>query len=412
MIDKPKGRNPSVTPIYQARKNMLTYLDRIDPLYEVTWRDGVNMDWSEIHSVRHELRISANGQLIHVNAAISSPIDISSGITHSHHAIRSMAALIQFYQLSTYQIATHLGTTPNRVWKSLSALYSYGAIERAIPHWIKENIASDRGDAGSGSLWRINTRSPRLETWLSKLKPLEYMLLTGGNDITKGTNSSRSATSVRHNFAAAEIMTRVMEVVPGALGVWGESFTIADKLIDTDLRHSSGIRLNIADGVIVTKDGKLILIETSGASKLDNALNGQRIQAKASAWATVAALSDLDIRVIFVDISQSPSPKRFRYHVQQGVESADKFMSNTRMRERGKEAIFLADSHDWFPFELSISKGFETLEAWSPITERYHDLVPIDTKLDKDSDVVINTIGSIHTPKWALGNVYQMATTN
>ena len=183
---------------------------------------------------------------------------------------------------------------------------------------------------------------------------------------------------------------------------------MADRLIDPGLRQSTGLRLNIADGAVVTRDGKLILIETSGASKLDNAMNGQRIQNKAAAWATIAAMSELDIRVLFVDISQSPSPKRFRYHVQQGVEGADKFMATKRMRDAGKASIFLADAHDWFPFELSVSRGFETLEAWSPVTERYHDLIPVDTELDRSSDVVINTIGSIHTPRWALESVRKM----
>lgn len=409
MLGEAKGRHPSRSLIYQARQNLTTYLDRIDPLYEVTWRDGVNMNWQGIHSIHHGLQISANGQLTHSREVLHSPIDLPIASTHSHPAIQIMAGLIQYYQLSTYQIATHLGSTHNRVYRTLSALYAYGVIERAIPHWIEDGVAVDRANAGSGSLWRINTRSSRLQSWLDKLGTLEYMLITGGNDITKATNSSRSATSVRHNFAAAELMTRAMEVIPGVLGTWGEAFTAADKLIDPALRQASGIRLNIADGVIVTRDGKLILIETSGASKLDNASNGQRIQSKAAAWATVAALSELDIRVVFVDISQSPSPKRFRYHVQQGVEAADKFMSNVRMRERGKEAIFLADSHDWFPFELAIGAGFETLEAWSPVTERYHDLIPVDTELDPTSDVVINTIGSIHTPKWALGSVQRMA---
>jgi len=409
ILDDGRSR-PDITPIYGARHNLVTYLDRIDPLYEVTWRDGVNINWRTIHALQHGMGLNAHGQLVHTSAVIESPIDMPPGLTHAHASVQIMASLIQFYQLSTYQLATLLGTSANRIWRWLSALYAHGVIERAVPHWIGGGIASDRGSAGTGSLWRVAAHSERFEAWLDGLSDVEYLLLTGGVDVTRGTNSSRSATSLRHNFALAEIMVRALEIIPSVAGVWGESFTRADLLMDPTLKQDWGIRDNVADGAVVLRDGRIILLETSGAQKLDNKSNGPRLQAKAAAWATVAALSDLDISVVFVDIAQATSRRRFRHHVQQGVEAASANIANQSLLRRGQQSVFLADAHDWFPFALSIARGFQRLEAWSPVTERYHDLIPAETEVDLNSDPVINTVGSLHTPAWAFTPVRDLVT--
>lgn len=394
-------KNPKTGAVHAVRENAMTFIDRIDPIHEVTWKDGVNLQWHGIRAVVEGFKISATGQIIHERRSEPSPIDLPPYRTHSNRAVQVVAQLAQYYQLSTFQIATLLGSTPNRIWRTTSALFGAGIIERAIPGWIEDGVAADRGHGGSGSVWRLAARTDRLDEWLSKLSDLEYALVTGGVDISMGTTSSRSASSVRHNLSAAEIMIRAQEMVPGVIGAWGEAFTSADMLLPPGVREGQDIRQNIGDGVLVTRDGKLIIIETSGASKLDNQLNGPRIQNKAAAWSIIAALSNLDITVIFVDIAHTPR-KRLQYYVKLGVESAASMISDTYLLQRGTSRIFAVDAWDWFPFELAIAEGFLTLEAWSPITNRYHDVIPLDVPLRVEADPVLNTVAALHTPKWVL----------
>lgn len=385
--------------VYQSRSPGINYLDRIDPLYEIAWDDAIRTRWQDISTLEHVLATNTIGQIVHRDRMKWSPVSLSSAKQYHPNAIRLVALLGQFHQLTTLQLCTLLGTSVQQVWNAASNLYAAGVVERAIPEWWRED---ERPHGGSGSLWRIDTRSPRLPEWLDGLEDLEWLLLTGGRDLTKGTAGSTSRTVIRHNVATTEIVTRALELCPGVLGAWGEAAATAELLMHGSKRSDEQLRRNIADAALVTRDGTVIVVETSGASNMDSTAVGQRIADKAAAWGAVAARSDLPIKVLFVDASQHPRPGRFRWHVLRGVEGSNRYLSRTRDQQTARRSVFVADAHDWFPIPSGVDLSFLTLRAWSPADDSLHDLVPVDTQLDPSSDVVVNTLAALHTPTWVV----------
>jgi RNAse (barnase) inhibitor barstar len=142
------------------------------------------------------------------------------------------------------------------------------------------------------------------------------------------------------------------------------------------------------------------LIETSGAANLDREAVGKKLADKALAWAVIAAKTELPLKVIFVNISTKARMQRFNYHIQRGLERVDEHLVKSHTKKKARESVFIADALDWFPFTLGISRGFTELEAYSTETRRYHSLLPADTKINPDADVVPNTLAALHIPPW------------
>lgn len=386
---------PNLTPLMKSRVRSATFLDRIDPQHEIEWADAVQVRWSDIGGTRYSLALTPSGTLGHSQDTVWSPIDVSAASLYSIDAMRTVAGLVQFHQLSTMQVATLLDSTPLIAFRTLRDLFYHGVLEMASPGWWYDD--DDRPKGGTGCIWRLDLRSPRLEEWLDGLEDLEYLLIAGGSDVTKGTPGQSSPTAARHNLSLAEIMIRTLEVCQGAVGVWGEPQARADLFHEHD---NDEIRKNIADGVIIGKDGRILLVETTGNSSMDDGAVSTRIRDKVSAWAAIIARSKLDLRLVFVDISQKSNHRRFRWHVLEGAREVDRYLSRARQIERTQSRIFTVNAREWFPIGSMIAQGFGTMEAFSPFDNRYHDLLPSDLRINPYSDTVVNTLGAMHTPAW------------
>lgn len=392
--------NPNIVyPIRNDVKNI--FLDRIDPLHEITWKDAVATEFKTVGGFEQRLAISGSGQLVHKEERFESPVALPKSLLFSDVSIKIVACLTQFFQMTTMQLSAITSETPNRVEKYANALYTAGVLERARPVWLDFEDLSFLELNGSGNAWRVNIKSDEHKMWLRDLTDLEYLLIAGsGREITKNTNSSRSTTSIRHNLSAAEIMLRSLEMCPSVVGVWGERVTSADSLIDKTSMMDLSIRQNISDGAIVLKDGSVVLIETSGSLSVEGTA-GKIIQRKAAAWTAICALSEIDLKVIFIDLSPTPKPGRFRWYVKSGADMVTEYLVNKGQIDEGKRSIFAANAHDWFPNARAVSRGFIELESWNVLSEKYEIVAPEDLPLVK-SELITNTLASIHIPDWAL----------
>lgn len=397
-LDQLEGRRkPDLSPVApSSRSPHVSYLDRIDPLHEIEFKDVVSTRWDQISIIEHVLSVSPSGALVHRNKSTPAPVSLSAARLYNPLTIRSIAALTQFHQLSTQQIVTLSGGNHRKIEQALNQLYAGGLLQRSSIRRWNHAEKDDRLNYGVGDVWQLNSTSPRLPEWFDGLNDLEYLLMSGGLDMLKGSNGSSGSSSIRHNLALAEIIIRAIEMCPGVIGGWGEPMTVATSF---GIPREE-IRGNIADGAIVGKDGSIILIETSGAANLDREAVGNRLAEKALGWAVIAAKTDLPLKVVFVNISTKARMQRFNWHIQRGLERIDEQIVKSHTRKKGREAIFVADALDWFPFTLGISRGFTELEAYSTETRRYHPLLPADTKINPDADVVANTLAALHIPPW------------
>lgn len=395
-------RLPRLTPVLPpSRSREISYLDRIDPLHEVEYKDVVTSRWNEISTIQHALTVSASGSLVHGSKRQWSPVAISPARLYTPVTIRSVAALTQFHQMSSLQLATISGGSIAQTEAAMNGLFAAGIVERSNTNTWAHAQLDGRHEKGVGQLWQMHPKAQQVSEWMDGLSDLEFALLSGGRDMSKSSTGSTGSSSIRHNMTLAEIVLRAMELCPGTVGGWGEPLTNVPKFTDT-FNHikKSGPNLALADGVVVGKDGSIILIETSGHANLTNAEAGDRLSKKAQTWAAVAARTDLPLKVIFVNIAPKASMQRFYWLVQNGLDGVGKYIVKEQSKRKGRESIFVADAMDWFPFTLGISEGFTELEAYSTETKRFHSVLPADTKIAPQEDIIANTLGALHTPTW------------
>jgi hypothetical protein len=386
-------------------------VDRLDPFYEVEWIDALATKWSVVSATKLSYNVDNLGTIYQSSEKVFAPIDAAEKKVYTSVGIRCVASLAQFHQLTTFQLASLLDVKAEAINRALTDLYSYGVVENAVPAWSK-NPTPGRDKSGSGYLWRLSNVSERLELWMSRLTELEAKLIAQGRDIAVGTNSSRSGSSIRHNLAASELVLRAMESCPAVVGAWGETATLGSLFLSEDIKKQHDLRENIGDAAIVTKDGGIIIFETSGATNLDDK-GGDKLESKAAAWASIAALSDMDIKIVFVNINAGARMNRFEWRVIQGLNKIGKYITNTALQKKGVEAVFTANAYDWFPMPLTVSKGFASLQVYHPKAKRYYDLAPARTQFDVESDAMVNTVAALHTPNWVLRRVVSsLNTTN
>lgn len=374
----------------------LSHLDRIDPIHEVTWAETAMSKWSTPSYVDERYRLEPTGRVRLSPRTVEAPLTVPDGEIYAPAAIEAISLLVQFHQLSTAQIVSFLGRPRTSVRRTLTALYSSGIILKSTPDFTTHDAENSVGD-----LWRINPSSTAFEDFLSSLSNLDYLLLTGGRDVRKATVGQTSPTAIRHNLALSEIMLRALEMCPSVLGVWGEPNTTAQDFYQTS---EIEMRNNIADGAIVLADGSVIVVETSGKNNLDsNGSAGKRLRDKAAAWAAIAAMSEVPIKVLFVDISSSLNPSRFRFHITEGANEAGRFLIRKTDLDRAQHTLFFTTARlHWFPAERLVIPAFHELLATSVATGKTVPLAPRDLPLRTDQDAVVNTLAALHTPPWVV----------
>lgn len=380
---------------YTSRAPTTPWFERIDPIHEVEWADLIKSSWQGIYSYNHHMAVDPTGHIYHDTSSHWSPIELSEKVMYSPNTILAMAMIHEWNALSTFQLSTLLGISRNKTWNLMKNLYSAGLVLRMIPEWWKGTLQ----DSGSGALWKINRKSLQVQRWFEKLPNLEWALSTNGFDPSISTVGGTSPQAMRHNLAMMEIIIRSMEVCPGVVGGWGEGHTDSWMFYQQEEFESDDVRAAVADGSIVTKDGKVILFEASGSGSANN--KGRSLVAKAAAWTAICGKSPLDIYMVFVEISRDPNMYHFNRHITMGMEKVSgRYVSNIDVKARGQKRILTVDSRDWFPIVRGISEDFVNLRAWCPATLEYVDLAPSSLVTDRESDVLVNTLSSLHTPRW------------
>jgi len=395
-----EAKAPDITPVYQTRRKSSGMVDRLDPFYEVDWLDAFSTKWTQVAVTRLSYSFDNLGALYQSSEPVFAPIDAAESKVYTSVGIRCVASLAQFHQLTTFQLASLLDVRAIDVDRAMRDLFSYGVVENAVPKWL-EREAQGRKQSGSGFLWRLSNVTERLELWMSRLTDIEAKLVAQGRDIAVGTNSSRSGSSIRHNLSASELVLRAMESCPAVIGAWGETATVGKLFLSDDIKKRHDLRENIGDAALVTKDGAIIVFETSGATNLDDK-GGDKLELKAAAWASIAALSDMDLKIVFVNINSSARMAKFEERVTKGLDKIGKSITNINLQKKGVESVFTANAYDWFPMPLTTSKGFSSLQVFHPKSKRYYDLAPARTQFNVESDAMVNTVAALHTPSWVL----------
>lgn len=375
--------------------------NRIDPMYEVTWKDmvGDGDRWESIAIRQHAVDVDGRGFLHHFTDRFYSPIQVRQSELHNYRTITIMSLLMEWHQLTTLQLMTFLGEPHSRVSRSLGFLYSAGILETLKPYWMR---SSSRGRDGSGQVWRIAKKSPATEQFFNSLGNREWFMVLNGSDPAE-ISGENTPTTLRHNLLTAEIALKAMEASPFIIGAWGEDKSRGSLFIP-DRQSSSGVRNNVGDGALITRDGRIIVLEVTTATA--RARTSSSIVDKAAAWATIAARSDLPLDVLFIDASSTPRPAKFTRLVRYGYQEVSKrYMTRARDRERGGSRLYTADARRWFPLERAVTPQFTRLNCWSLGEEGFRDLLE-PTPMDTSSDVVVNTATSLATPRW-VGRRYQ-----
>lgn len=378
------------------------FYQRLDPIHEMAWEDMIGVKWEVISAETNTLTLDETGHLVHRLRKTFSPVVLSEADMYDHEVIIAMSAVTEWSQITGAQIAAILGTTTNRAERIMQKCYTAGLVARLTPPWLGEdNDASE----SCGHVWRPLRNAWSFESFWKGVDSTSWALGLNGYDPTVSMPGANAPSSFRHNVASFETCLKAMECCPSVVGAWGEKRCVGTDFFDT--RTVSGvedIRANIGDGMMVTRGGRIIILETAGTSGAMAADGNNQIVQKAAMWTSVIARSDFDIAVIFLDISRRSSPAWLRRYVSVGVESLSKsYLVSDKARKQAAENIFVVDSREWFPVSRGVSEGFTTLDAWCVADRKRRPVINEPAGLPVTHDHVVNTVGALATPSW-IGN--------
>lgn len=383
----------------QSRSPETPWPDRIDPLYEMDYRDFLTCTWKNEKVLTPELRINEAGVVKPSVGEQSLIVDRPLNMTHSGRAILIVAALSEFNHLTTAQISALVGIKVGYVKTVLEELALTGVVIRLDMH-VERSF-----EKSLGAIWRLDRSNANihLSKWASMLSPLDWTLISNGVNLDTISGSNHPS-SLQHNLMTNELLIRAMEVNPGIIGAWGERHSRMIDMYKAALFPENVSRKNIADGVLVTRSGKIIVIEASGSSLINKKAgdNKNALVSKAAAWVAACAYSELDINVVFVDVSAKPDVDTLRLYVSYGVEKESaNYVTRAHLRQKGAKKIFVADGREWFPTARTIGESFLYLRAYNAFSKRKANIIDTDDfKTNPEADIVKNTLVSLHTPKW------------
>lgn len=383
----------------------VTWLDRLDPMNELKWQDTVLARWTTTSTSNQTIGIGPDGILRDVTNYHFSPIHPTDFKLYSIWVIMAMSIMHNYTKVTTYQMATLLGVTPDKAYRIMDTMYSYGLVKRLIPQWWdvhNEDVAS----SGTGVVWSLNRKDWSNRQWWDNLDPLSYALSANNVDPIQFTPGSGSPAALRHDLSTLDIMIKAMECIPEVVGTWGEAWAVPEFYYNPHAADVDMARNNIGDGVIVTNSGKIIVLEVSGSFVRGNVDGKSQVVEKAAAWTSICGRTELDLNVVFVEITRNGNIKRLNEQVLFGVEAiSKKYVSNSRMRERGANKIFTATAFDWFPIPRATTELFRRLRVFHPYSHNFVNLIDYAEAVpDMDKDIVLNTLASLHTPWWINGN--------
>lgn len=369
---------------------------RYDPIWESKYDDVVTRKWDFPALTERRVSNRGDGVLAVKDRRYFSPVDVGEKRLYSSMAIRVMAIIVEYGMATTDQILLLSGikVSANRVVSVLQNLWDAGLLLRMqVPSPI-----------GKVHVWMLSRKKgmSSLESWLERLEPWQYQLVAAGGDPLDYDGYSVPPSAIRHNICTTEMLLRAMEACPDVIGAWGERHCKAEQLSEQKLFPTEVSRANIGDGAIVTKGGRVIIFETTGSQSMPQ----KKLSEKAGAWVGVCGRSDVDLSVVFVDISYNPNPKKLFNAVSWGVdEKAGRYVARADIRQRGEQKIFVAHAKHWFPTARMVSDSFATLEVVRACDRERTHILSGEEEWDYGSPIVGATALSLHNPDWVLNKL-------
>ena len=312
-----------------------------------------------------------------------------------HHNVQKIFSLFcQFDILTEYQVSGFTGLSLEEVSRCCKILHSAGVLLAPNPPWFYHDTL--------GQLWIANLHDEASYNYQKGMDSLLNLFAFGGytlDDMAPPGTGARAG--YRHNLYGAEIMLRIAETCDNVVGVWGDLFT-SEALFHTQdplakQRNSHG------DGVAVTKDGSLIIFEFVGAKSSSNSAF-HSLANKAASWVGVIASSDLDINVVFMDMSFTKDQSKILGAIDYGVREVSKgYAPLEYLRERALNHIGLINLSYWYPDDHTVSRAETRLLAYDMFNHDYRCFDEPDDNFsdsEKRKNVIINTMGSLHNPSW------------
>ena len=381
----------SWVPTGKGTLNTHAWWSRHDPLWELRWDDIAGLRWEFPALSRIVAAHRGDGVIGIEERRVFSPVDVGENKLYSEPAIRLMAIVVEFGMVTTEQALILAGWRANfnRGVAVLADLWAAGALMRM-------RIPSTAGKFTY--VWSPARRESygALREWLNRAPLWVKRAVCGGLDPLDGTDYSNRA-ALRHNVVTMDILLRAMETCPDVIGIWGERHTRAQAFADQKVLPGEDARNNIGDGAMVTRTGRVIILEsTNGATSRPS-----DVAAKVGAWVAICARSDIDVSVVFVDIAERMRAKRLFSMVEWGTrEVCKRYIADTRLREEGKRRIFVGHAKNWFPAPRMIGSPFLRLECVSPVDRARHDVLPGDETMDYGNPAVAASLIAMHNPVW------------
>lgn len=385
-----------VSYVNQAKSHPTMWWDRADPYYDISHQgsqgDGT---WEAISAYRKSVSLDHRiGALKATERPIFTPIFPRNRVAQTPELLRTVAFFNSYQDASTAQVAAFLGVSIEEAAGICNKLFVMGILRRFAPR----DSRYDDEDFGLGySLYR---QSWTFESWLTNLPSREYALVTQGSDPLTYEAGSASISAFRHNISIVDIMLKAHEVNPSFAGAWGERWARGELLVreGAEVDMSRG---KVGDGVMVGVDGSIIIIEFVG-SQMKEWSAREAIAEKAESWAKVIALSPHNVKILFVhgSLRSRLNWSFFNEFVRKGIMQAQGGLVTKRQAEKMADSIFAVDYRWWFPEPRSISTSFRELEALHVMNNQVVPLLPLELPRNYESDVVINTLGALHTPEW------------
>ena len=378
-------------PIATVRDSGSFITDRLDAMYELQWRNALDVSFETMGVQRRVLGLDRSGCVSWDIRHEMVSTGVRDGQMYTPLAIRIMATLIQFHHATTRQLTVLIERPWYLIDATMTQLYRGGVVRRGRATW---------GD-GLDDVWNARVTSPEFATWLSGLRAIDRLLIEGTGDATKGSSSGGPA-SIRHNLMGVEMWIRAMEYIPEIVGAWGEHPCDAREFLTESEMHSTQMRWNIGDVAFVARNGDVIVLEITSAKSLYGP-DGDKLIGKMAAWGAIAALSDVPLKAVFVNTTPEKNwfQKRRFYILKTATERIGTYLSSTSLRRKAAMSIFGVHGAEWFPTPRAVDVSFRTLQSWNVTSKKFHDLIDVDCGWST-GPAVVNTVAALHTPSWSI----------
>lgn len=385
-------------PTNGSRDRYAPFFTRRDPLRSTTYYNTASVVQHTSFNTSHGSVALPSGQL-HLGP-VEYPSEVLTDDSELYHyeAQRIFCIFSQFDTLTEDQLVSLSSATPERVREICNMFHAHGLLRRV-----------DELDDLIGRIWILDRFSMHTYTYQEGMDTL-YQLFSFGNHNMKDNvpPGSGSNSTIKHNLQTAETLLRVAEAGDLVAGIWGDLF--ASESLFHDQLENVEHRRNHGDGVIVTKDGTVIVLEMVGSSiSSPNAYNS--IVEKAAAWVGIIANSEVDLHVLFIDGVWMRNKDYLLISLDRAIRTESKrFTANEYQRQRAATHIGLANLTNWFPDYSVVSRAASRLVAWCPAMRKARAFDVPDEKFSTPEireAIVMNSALAMHTPMWMRGEIHE-----